>query len=239
MRRRLFNWQGERFLYLGLEGKPGVALPQQSRGLFARAGAELTAFGFSLERNTVRTRVFGRSGAARATGSAARTQALVGQARAAGSSYVSVPHFFSAADVGLDLFAMAAPSGGAAPTGAAPPVDAARRVSEHVPPKSFIRPLVWGPMVLLAGMTWETQPTLRAQCADILPRAEELLRETGCAWANVVRVSFFLHRDQDPRALLAAVAALAPVPLAHAELELVEGFSQPGKLIEIEITARR
>jgi hypothetical protein len=55
----------------------------------------------------------------------------------------------------------------------------------------------------------------------------------------VVRVSFFLHRDQDPEALLAAVAALAPVPLAHAELELVEGFSRPGKLIEIEITARR
>jgi hypothetical protein len=232
MRRRLFNWQGQRFLYLGLEGEPGVALPEQSSGLFARAGAELSAFGLSLERNTVRTRVFGRSGAARTAGSAARTQALVGQARAAGSSYVSVPHFFSAADVGLDLFAMAAPSG-AAPTGAA------RRVSEHVPPQSFIRHLVWGPMVFLAGMTCETQPTLPAQCADILPRAEALLRETGCAWGDVVRVSFFLHRDQDPGALLAAVAALAPVPLDHAELELVEGFSRPGKLIEIEITARR
>ena len=230
MRRRLFNWQGQRFLYLGLEGEPGVALPQQSSELFARAGAELAAFGFSLERNTVRTRVFGRSGAARTAGSDARTQALVGPARAAGSSYVSVPHFFSAADVGLDLFAMAAP---------APPGDPARRVSEHEPPQSFIRHLVWGPMVFLAGMTCETQPTLQAQCADILPRAEGLLRETGCAWGNVVRVSFFLHRDQDPDALLAAVAALAPVPLAHAELELVEGFSRPGKLIEIEITARR
>ena len=166
MRRRLFNWQGQRFLYLGLEGEPGLALPRQSSELFARAGAELAALGFSLERNTVRTRVFGRSGAARTAGSAARTQALVGPARAAGSSYV-----------------------------AADPVGA---------------------------------------CADILPRAEALLRETGCAWGNVVRVSFFLHRDQDPDALLAAVAALAPVPLAHAELELVEGFSRPGKLIEIE-----
>jgi enamine deaminase RidA (YjgF/YER057c/UK114 family) len=243
MRRRLFNWQAQRFLYLGLEGEPGVALPQQSSGLFARADAELAAFGFSLERNTVRTRVFGRSSAARAAGSAARTQALVGQARAAGSSYVSVPHFFSAADVGLDLFAMAAPSSAApssaAPTGATLPSEPARQVSEHVPLQSFIRHLVWGPMVFLAGMTCETQPTLRAQCADILPRAEVLLRETGCAWENVVRVSFFLHRDQDPDALLAAVAALAPVPLAHAELELVEGFSRPGKLIEIEITARR
>jgi hypothetical protein len=162
MRRRLFNWQGQRFLYLGLEGEPGLALPRQSSELFARAGAELAALGFSLERNTVRTRVFGRSGAARTAGSAARTQALVGPARAAGSSYVSVPHFFSAADVGLDLFAMAAPSG-AAPTGAAPRVDPARRVSEHEPQQSFIRHLVWGPMVFLAGMTCETQPTLWAR----------------------------------------------------------------------------
>jgi len=238
MRRRLLNWQGQRFLYLGLEGEPGVALPQQSSALFVRAGAELAAFGFALERNTVRTRVFGRSGAARAAGSAARMQALVGQARAAGASYVSVPYFSSAADVGLDLFAMAAPSG-AAPTSAAPTGDPARRVSEHEPQQSFIRHLVWGPMVFLAGMTCETQPGLQAQCADILPRAGALLRETGCDWGNVVRVSFFLHRDQDPDALLAGVAALAPVPLAHAELELVEGFSRPGKLIEIEITARR
>jgi len=131
MRRRLFNWQGQRFLYLGLEGEPGVALPQQSSGLFARADAELAAFGFSLERNTVRTRVFGRSSAARAAGSAARTQALVGQARAAGSSYVSVPHFFSSADVGLDLVvvvALGAQHGDrrlAGLTGAAPRIDAA------------------------------------------------------------------------------------------------------------------
>jgi len=55
----------------------------------------------------------------------------------------------------------------------------------------------------------------------------------------VVQVSFFLHRDQDPDALLTGVATLAAVPLEHAEIELVEGFSRPGKLIEIEITARR
>jgi enamine deaminase RidA (YjgF/YER057c/UK114 family) len=228
MRTRLFNWQEQRFVYLGLEGEPGQPLAQQSSDLFARAGAELATLDLSLLRNTVRTRIFGRSSAARTAGSNARAQALVGRSRAAGSSYISVPHFASAAEVGLDLFAMAAPSG-----------DPARQVSEHVPPQSFIRHLVWGPMVFLAGMTCETQPTLQAQCADILPRAEALLRETGCAWGNVVRVSFFLHRDQDPDALLAAVAALAPVPLAHAELELVKGFSRPGKLIEIEITARR
>ena len=228
MRRRLFNWQGQRFVYLGLEGEPGRPLPQQSADLFARAGAELAALDLSLLRNTVRTRIFGRSSAARTAGSNARAQALLGRSRAAGSSYVSAPHFASAADVGLDLFAMAAPAG-----------NPARHVTEHEPEQSFIRHLVWGPMVFLAGMTCETQPTLQAQCADILPRAGALLAETGCDWGNVVRLSFFLQSDQDADALLAGVAALAPVPLEHAEIEFVEGFSRPGKLIEIEVTARR
>jgi enamine deaminase RidA (YjgF/YER057c/UK114 family) len=228
MRRRLFNWQGQRFVYLGLEGEPGRPLPQQSSDLFARADAELATLGLSLLRNTARTRIFGRTGAARTAGSQARGQALVGPSRAAGASYVSVPHFCSAADVGLDLLAMAAPAG-----------NPARQVSEHRPEQSYIRHLVWGPMVFLAGMTCETHPTLRAQYADILPRAGALLAETGCDWRNVVRVSFFLHRDQDADALLAGVAALSPMPLDHAEIEFVEGFSRPGKLVEIEITARR
>jgi enamine deaminase RidA (YjgF/YER057c/UK114 family) len=228
MRRRLFNWQGQRFLYLGLEGEPGRPLAQQASDLFGRAGIELTTLGLSILRNTVRTRIFGRTGAARAAGSDARAQALVGRSRGAGASYISVPHFHSAADVGLDLFAMAAPAG-----------NPARHVTEHEPEQSFIRHLVWGPMVFLPGMTCAQHPTLRAQCADILPRAGVLLRETGCDWRNVVRVSFFLHRDEDADDLMAGVGTLAPIPLENAEIEFVEGFSRPGKLVEIEITARR
>lgn len=228
MRKRIFNWEGQRFVYLGLEGEAGAPLARQAADLFVRAGRELAILELSLLRNTVRTRVFGRSREARTAGSAARGEALVGRSRAAGSSYISVPFFFTAADVGLDLLAMAAPAG-----------NPARHVTEHEPEQSFIRHLVWGPMVFLAGMTCETQPDLRSQCADIVPRAAALLKEAGCDWRNVVRVSFFLDRDQEPHELLKTVAALAPVPLQHAEIELVEGFSRPGKLVEIEVTAKR
>jgi enamine deaminase RidA (YjgF/YER057c/UK114 family) len=228
MRKRLFVWERERFVYLGLEGQPGVPLARQASELFARAGRELATLDLSLLRNTVRTRIFGRTAEARTAGSAARAQALIGRSRAAGSSYVSVPHFFTAADVGLDLIAMAAPEG-----------NPSRHVTEHQPPQSFIRHLVWGPMVFLAGMTCDKRPDLPAQCADILPRAEALLKETGCDWQCVVQVSFFLDHNQEPDDLLDTVAALAPVPQENAEIELVEGFSRPGKLVEIEITARR
>ena len=50
-------------------------------------------------------------------------------------------------------------------------------------------------------------------------------------------VSLFLHKDHD--ALLTGVAKTVPVALDNAEIDLVEGFSRPGKLVEIEITARR
>ena len=40
-------------------------------------------------------------------------------------------------------------------------------------------------------------------------------------------------------ALLASVRNTAPVPLDDAEIEFVEGYSRPGKLVEVEITARR
>ena len=128
----------------------------------------------------------------------------------------------------LDLYAMAAPAAGAP-----------RLMTEMTPVQPFIRHLVWGPFVFHAGMTNEHEPTLAAQCAEILPRAGARLQENGCDWKNVVRASFYLHQSETVEALFAAVKAAAPVPLDNAEVEFVEGYSRPNKLVEIEITARR
>jgi enamine deaminase RidA (YjgF/YER057c/UK114 family) len=228
MRKRLYNWQGERFIYLGFEAEPGRSLERQSQQLFERAGAELASLGLSLAENVVRSRVFGRTREARDVVSAMRGKAFVGAARAATSSFITTTHFESTADVALDLYAMVAPAGGGL-----------RRVTEHTPPLPYIKHLVWGPMVFLAGMTCEDQPSLKQQYEDILPRAGALLQETGCDWANVVRIAFCLQQDEDPQALLAGVGALVPVDLGNAEVEFVEGYSRPNKLVEIEITARR
>src|SRR5215510_124524 len=228
MRKRVFNWQGQGFVYLGLEGKAGEPLEQQSQALFARAATELQSVGLSLDRNVVRTRVFGRTREARDAVSGTRAKTFTGNARAATSSFIAPAHFESGADVALDLIAMWPPADGAA-----------RHVVEHEPQQTFIRYLTWGPMVFLAGMTCEEHPTLKQQYEDILPRAAKLLAEADCDWRNVVGISFYLHKDHDPDALLTGVAKTAPVALDNAEIEFVEGFSRPGKLIEIEITARR
>jgi enamine deaminase RidA (YjgF/YER057c/UK114 family) len=157
-----------------------------------------------------------------------RAKTFSALARAATSSFIAPAHFESAADVALDLYAMSSPG-----------EKAARNVIEHQPQQTFIRYLTWGPMVFLAGMTCEEYPTLKQQYEDILPRAGKLLQEAGSDWRNVIGISFFLHKDHDPDALLTGAAKTAPVALDNAEVEFVEGFSRPGKLVEIEITARR
>lgn len=227
MRLKMLNFAGQHFVSLALEADPGGSLDQQSQGLFDRAETALKPLGLSLTRNVVRSRVFGRSREARDVVSRVRGAVFQGNARAATSSYITPAYFSSTADVGLDLLAMAAPP------------SAERTVSEHVPVQPFIRHLTWGPMVFLAGMTCETLPTLREQYTDVLTRAGALLAETGCSWQNVVHVAFFLHRSESPRALIDGIAATRTVPLDHYEVEQVDGYSRPGKLIEIEITAKR
>jgi enamine deaminase RidA (YjgF/YER057c/UK114 family) len=227
MRQKAFNFAGQRFVTLAIEAEPGGTLERQSQALFQRAAAALAPYGLALDRNVVRSRVFGRTREARDVVSGVRGKVFEGPARAATSSYISPVYFSSAADVGLDLFAMAAPSSGE------------RKVSEHAPVQPFIRHLTWGPMVFLAGMTCETLPTLREQYTDVLTGAGALLTETGCDWRNVVHVAFFLHRSEDPKALLDGIAATGTVPLDNCEVEQVDGYSRPGKLIEIEITATR
>src|SRR5262245_42755429 len=122
MRRRVFNWQGQGFVYLGLEGKAGEPLDRQSKALFTRAATELRSFGLSLDQNVVRTRVFGRTREARNAVSDTRAKTFTGRARAATSSFIAPAHFESGADVALDLFAMSPPGGGAT-----------RHVFEHQP----------------------------------------------------------------------------------------------------------
>ena len=227
MRQKTINFAGQRFVYLGLEAEGGGTLERQSQALFEQAAAALASQGLALDRHVVRSRVFGRTREARDVVSGVRGKVFEGEARAATSSYISPAYFSSTADVGVDLFAMAAPAAGS------------RQVSEHTPVQPFIRHLTWGPMVFLAGMTCETLPTLREQYTDVLTRAAALLAETGCDWKSVVHVAFFLHRSEDPKALLDGVAATGTVPLANCEVEQVDGYSRPGKLIEIEITAKR
>ena len=229
MRQKTFNFAGQRFASLAIEAEGGGSLERQSQALFEQASAErVAAQGLALDQNVVRSRVFGRGREARDVVSGVRGRRFEGTGRAATSSYISPGYFSSAADVGIDLFAMAAP-----PIGT-------RKVSEHTPVQPFIRHLTWGPMGV--------------------PRRHDL-RDAADAARAIYRRARGGRRSCSPRPAATGTASctspfpctgaktrrrcsmasprLASVPLDNCEVEQVDGYSRPGKLIEIEITAKR
>jgi enamine deaminase RidA (YjgF/YER057c/UK114 family) len=160
-------------------------------------------------------------------------QVLAGQARSASSSYIAPRHFDSDGAVAVDLWAM---------RGAAQ-----KTVQEYDPPIVPPRYITTGGLLFLSGVTWDTG-TLAEQLDVILPRIAGSLQDAGASWANVVKLSCFLHRSQavqDLRTGILQVLGAEHGKLLGGELPVeveysfVDGYSTPGKLIEIETTAVR
>jgi enamine deaminase RidA (YjgF/YER057c/UK114 family) len=230
MRTTLYTAFRHEFIAVSGESLPGLPPAEAAHDLFARITAELNAHGLSLD-DTVRTRLWGRDRAARDGGSGVRVQVLSGRARSASSSYISPHHFDSAGAVAVDLWAM---RGGAQKT-----------VQEYDPPIVPPRYVTTDGLVFLSGVTWDTG-TLDEQLATILPRISGSLQDAGASWAHVVKLCCFLHRSQTVQALRASLskilgvelgARLSGEPPAAVEYSVVDGYSTPGKLIEIETTA--
>jgi hypothetical protein len=80
-------------------------------------------------------------------------------------------------------------------------------------------------------------PDLEAQLADILPRIGGSLKDAGSSWEKVRRVSFYLHRSESVERLRQLFARHVSAPLEGMEYCFVDGYSSPGKLCEIEVTA--
>jgi enamine deaminase RidA (YjgF/YER057c/UK114 family) len=124
---------------------------------------------------------------------------------------------------------------------------AQKTVQEYDPPIVPPRYIATGGLVFLSGVTWD-QGTLDEQLDAILPRIGGSLQDASVSWATVVKLSCFLHRSQtiqDLRTGLLRVLGAeggkllggdAPVAV---EYGFVDGYSTPGKLIEIETTAVR
>jgi len=230
MRTTLYPAFGHEFITVSGESRPGLPPDEAARNLFARFSTELKTHGFSLD-DTVRTRLWGRDRAARDGGGGERTKILSGQARAASSSYISPSHFDSEGAVAVDLWAM---------RGAAQ-----KTVKEYDPPIVPPRYIVTTGLVFLSGVTWDTG-TLDEQLDTILPRIHGSLQDAGASWAHVVKLSCFLHRSQKLQALRTGLLRIlgaergtllggeAPTVV---EYSFVDGYSTPGKLIEIETTA--
>ena len=122
---------------------------------------------------------------------------------------------------------------------------AQKTVQEYDPPIVPPRYIVTGGLVFLSGVTWDTG-TLDEQLDVILPRIGGSLQVAGVSWTHVVKVSCFLHRSQTVQALREGIMRvlgdergklLSGEASVEVEYNFVDGYSTPGKLIEIETTA--
>jgi enamine deaminase RidA (YjgF/YER057c/UK114 family) len=232
MRMTLYPFFGHEFIAISGESRSGLPPDEAARDLFAHFNTALNSHGLSLD-DTVRTRLWGRDRAARDGGSGERVQILAGKARSASSSYISPSHFDSEGAVAVDLWAIRGAT--------------QKTVQEYDPPIVPPRYIAAGGIVFLSGVTWDTG-TLDEQLDAILPRIGGSLQDAGASWAHVVKLSCFLYRSQtvqDLRTGILRVLGSEPGKMiagkapAAVEYSFVDGYSTPGKLIEIETTAVR
>lgn len=224
MRKTIFQWLGREFVELSAEGNAKVPVREQARQLFSRFHDDLKEVGLSLD-HTVRTRLWGRDSESRTAASAERVKILSGKARSVSSSYFTPIHFDSQAHVGVDLLAMR-PS--------RPNLE--KTLKEYDPPIVPLRYLVYDGIVFLSGVT-STLPTLPEQVSEILSRISESLADARTSWEKAIKVSFFLHRDQKLESLKDAFQKNVKAAIPQTEYGFVDGYSAPGKLVEIEVTA--
>lgn len=173
--------------------------------------------------DVVRTRLHARTRAGRDAASKARFRRLSGPARCATSSYID-PSVFPTGD-GARLVTVAL-------EGAA----ADKVAVEYEPRQPPCRFVAAGDLVFLSGVT-STEPGFGAQLAHIAPRIAETLRiagETVGGVAAPTAVTAWIHRSL-PGADLAGLdgrLGLAGTPFT---VERCDGYSAPGKLIEVEV----
>ena len=223
MRMKSFEWLGRECVAVSCEGAAGAAGDKGVDGILDRIAEGIGRLGLSLD-DTVRTRLWARDRESRNLGSQARSRRMSGKARSASSSYIAPARLDSDASVALDFLAMRS--------------DGEKKLVEYEPPIVPLRYLDLEGRVFLSGVT-STTGNLPQQVSEICGLIGGSLEHAGTSWEQVVRVSFFLHHEEDPSALKQAFHEAAKVPAEYTECSFVEGYSAVGKLIEIEVTAQR
>ena len=225
LRVTISHWLDHEFFTLTGEANPALPATEGVADLLEQYDAVLKEHGLSLQ-NAVRGRLWGKDRESWREGGRRRFEYLSGEARAASSSYISPRHFDSTASAGFDLFAMR-------PNNAA----ARKAITDYDTPTNVMRFMKYDGVVIFSGHTHE-HGELNEQLDVILGHLSDWLKEAGTGWGKVQRMSCFLRRDVSLDDLKQGIQRVlgADVP-SPAEYMLVDDFSTPGKLVEIELIA--
>lgn len=216
----------------GIADRTGVSIlaavpttePDTLDALFAALETALADAGLA-PTDVVRNRVLAASRPVRDTVSALRFQRFAGPARCATSSYIDGNRFAGGDGVRLDTIALRG--------------TAATKVAvEHHPRQPPCQLVATRDLVFLSGLT-STDPELHVQIQQIRVRLADTLALAAMRLGRAVRptsATVFVHRSVglDELADLAEMVGIVGIPLA---IGRCDGFSQPGKLVELEIDA--
>ena len=175
--------------------------------------------------DVVRNRILAASRPARDAISALRFRRLAGSARCATSSYIDLTRFAGGDGVRVDTIALRGTA-------------ATKTATEHDPPQPPCRFVTTGDLVFLSGLT-SPEPELHVQIQRVRVRLTETLALAAAQLGRDVRptaATLFLHRSVglDELVDLAQMVGIVGIPL---EIGRCDGFSKPGKLLELEIDA--
>jgi enamine deaminase RidA (YjgF/YER057c/UK114 family) len=221
----IYDWLGHEWIMLRAEGSPALGPEAQTSDIFARIAAGLEKAGLSLD-DTLRTRLWARDRDARDRGSRARVASLTGNARSASSSFIAPDYFDSGAAVAVEVWAMKPATQGST-----------KNLLEYDPPIVPLRYLIREGVLVLSGVT-SVLPTLDAQVEEIVTAVEGSLERAGSGWSQVVRIASHLHHSQTLADLRSLLKPVTERGAAELEFGFVDGYSTPGKLVEIEVTAQ-
>lgn len=154
-----------------------------------------------------------------------RVRILSGPARSVSSSHVRPERLGAKARVAVDLLAMFPPRGGGA-----------KVFKEYEPQNIVLRWLNWGGILFLSGVTDMTHATFDEQFPVIIKRLTDSLADGGASWKDVVRASYFLHRDESLDRLRARFREAVSARIPSLDYTFVD--SRQGKRLEIELTAK-
>lgn len=211
-------------LHVSVAGEPGQSIEVQSRRAIERAVTEIEKAGIGAGR-IVRSRLWARDAAARATASNVRLEVLAGNRRAASSSFIDPERLPAGVGMAIDLYALS--SGSAA---------AAKLIREYDPPIAPPQFVLLDDLLVLSGDT-DRSPGLGQQMASIRAKLDATLAAGGGSWERVVSVAVFLARRLPPGAGRQAFEACFPFTHCQRTFTVVDGYSNAEKLVEIEVAA--
>lgn len=223
MHESVIHWLGHELVALSAESTPGADAGAEMDALYEQLDARLGTYGLSLA-DTVRSRTWAIDRDSRDQASKVRSRVLSGPARSSSSSYIAPDHFTGSGRVAADVLAWRS-SGGSS-----------KQVFEHDPPEVPLRYCTAGSLVVLSGVT-AVLPSLAEQMADILATVGSRLDEAGAGWAGVAHLAMYHHRSVPIVQVERELRRHVSVELPEVVYVPVDGYSRPGKLIEIEATA--